>query len=155
MTTNFNILKEIDTDVDLLLTININQKMDIDQAIIQETNSKLIKLKQDIIDLRDTMTMMNEFISLDGEKMDIAEENLVFIDDTILETMPILEEIIELKEEVTNKYLSIKMIGGATTGGILFGAVGSFFGIIPAIVGVGIGIGGGGAVGYLSKFLVK
>jgi len=180
--TNFNILKtqknenmptsiQIDTTKLRELTINMNdtlnsnwnnlkqiqstqciQGIDVDQAIVEETNLKMKELEQDFADLCDAMKIMNELVLLDEEKLEEIEQNVITTDTTILETIPILEQALELKEEIDNKYIAIKVIGGVLAGGFLFGGIGAIFGIIPAVVGAGVGGGGGGIVGYLTKF---
>ena len=180
--TNFNVSKtqknenmptliQIDTTKLRELTINMNdtsnstwnnskqiqgaqciQGIDVDQAIIEETNLKMKELEQDFADLCDAMKIMNELVLLDEEKLEEIEQNVITTDSVILETIPILEQALELKEELDNKYVTLKVIGGVIVGGLLFGGVGSIFGIIPAVVGAGVGGGGGGIVGYLTKF---
>ena len=146
-------LDSLSKDIMILKTMNYDSSnMDVDQAIIKETNTKLLEIERDFNDLCDAVKIMNELIGLDQEKLDYAESNLVEVDNTILETLPILEEAYELKNKMKNKYLTVKIISGATIGGIVIGSIGSVFGIIPGIIGLSVGTGSGGLIGYLTKF---
>jgi rRNA maturation endonuclease Nob1 len=124
-----------------------------DEEIIKETNKQLKEIEQELAGLKELMESMNEMIVLDGEKLDQAEENVVNADQTIEETLPILETTIKEIKEIENKYTVLRVVGGAVVGGVLFGGVGSVFGIIPGLVCTIVGTGGGTAAGYLSKFI--
>ena len=97
--------------------------------------------------------IINEHIVGDEEKLDEIEKNVIEIDNTISETIPILEEVIEIKEQIDDKYKIIKIVGGAIIGGGLCGGVGFIFGIIPGIVGIGLGSGSGVGVAYAAQII--
>ena len=171
MTTNFNVLKVMqlknnnkNENMPEIIQFNIDesnemniinqlQSIDVDKAIIEETNLKLEELQKDFVDLCDALKMLNGLALIDEEKLEEIEENVIQTDTIISDTLPILEQAIELKEDADNMYTTFKVVGGVMIGGIVCGGIGAIFGIVPAIIGVGIGSGSGGAVGYLTKFL--
>lgn len=117
----------------------------VDNAIIEETNMLLENLQQDMLALSEIHLIINENIVLDGEKLDKIEENVIEVDKTIEETLPLLEEVIELKDN----YTFAKIAGGVVVGGTLCGGVGVIFGVVPGIIGLGLGGGGGGVIAYV------
>jgi len=129
---------------------------DVDKAIIDETNMLLEYLEKDMVALSEITLIINENIMIDKEKLDKIEENVIEIDNTISETIPILEKVIEIKEQIDDKYKIIKIVGGAIIGGGLCGGIGFVFGIIPGIVGIGLGTSSGvGAIFAAEKIKDK
>jgi len=129
---------------------------DVDKAIIDETNMLLEYLEKDMVALSEITLIINENIMIDKEKLDKIEENVIEIDNTISETIPILEKVIEIKEQIDDKYKIIKIVGGAIIGGGLCGGIGFVFGIIPGIVGLGLGTSSGvGAIFAADKIKEK
>lgn len=129
---------------------------DVDKAIIDETNMLLEYLEKDMVALSEITLIINQNIVIDQEKLDKIEENVTEIDNTISETIPILEDVIEIKEQIDDKYKIIKIVGGAIIGGGLCGGIGFVFGIVPGIIGFGLGTGSGvGAIFAAQKIKEK
>ena len=103
-----------------------------------------------MISLKETFNIINEFIILDQPKIDKIEENILTANDFINDGNVI---IIDTKEKNKNNYKILKIIGGATIGGICLGGISSIFGIIPGIIGASLGSSTTGlAIGIYNKF---
>jgi len=133
----------------------ITQEFDIDRLMAEDRNKQIKELESEIIELNETMQMVNALIVRDGEKLDIVEDNITKVSQDVEETIIILENTAEQVDGVRNKYTTVKVVSGVVVGGVLLGGIGSIFGIIPAVIGAGIGSGGGGLVGYVSKYFGK
>ena len=139
------VLKEIITDQ--------LKEIESDDKIIEETNKQISEIERDMSDLTDIMKCVQGTIVTDGQKIETIEKHIENADQTILETLPILNEVITTIADINDKYTTLKVIGGAVIGGVLFGGVGSLFGIVPGLVFTGVGSGSGVMIGYLSKYI--
>ena len=127
---------------------NIDSDNEVDKAIIEETNMLLAGLEKDIIALSEISLIINENIVIDGEKLNDIEENVIETDTTLSETIPLLKEVIEIKEQINNKYTILAVIGGTIIGGGI-GSIGFAFGVVPGVIGLSLGTGGGGGIAYV------
>lgn len=126
----------------------IQRSIDVDNEIIKETNSELNKINNDVKDLYEMINTLNELTINDQEKLDNVEINLNITENNITDTLPILEEVIELKESGDNKYTMARVLTGSLIGSLICTPIGALFGLVPSIIGLTIGFGTGAASGY-------
>lgn len=148
MLSEYTLLKKNVTTYTKIKNNNLDSNNEVDKAIIKETNMLLADLEKDMIALSEISLIINENIVADGEKLNKIEENVIEINDILSETLPILEEVIEIKDQINNKYTIIAVIGGTIIGGGL-GGIGFAFGAVPGIIGLGLGASSGGGIAYV------
>lgn len=135
------------------LNMSTFKELNPDTELFNETTKQLQEIERELKDINELMVSFSGLLVKQGEELNNTEDHVVNTNQTIAATLPILEETIEEIKEINNKYITLKIVGGAVLGGILFGGVGSIFGIIPGIVCTGVGTTSGVAVGYLSKYI--
>lgn len=120
------LIHKMDEDLQLLKEIN-------DSRVDVIRTNEIIQIEKELMDLKETLEIMEKIIVSDGHKLDKIEHNIINSTQCIKKTNRIIMEYDKPKLNL------IKIIGGATLGGIVLGGIGSIFGTIPTIIGIGIG----------------
>lgn len=121
---------------------------DVDQKIIEERNTELQRLANDVEVLRETVLMLQELAGEQGELLEVAEEH-------VLESAENVEEAVEIQEKVATKVKKNRLVvwlsGGGAAGGAALGALGFLVnppvGIISMVALSALGFGTGRVVG--------
>ncbi len=99
--------------------------IDVERAIIEETNRDVLALERDLRDLQEISGMLAEHIVQDGEKLDVAEQQVESTEAQAVETVAILKEAEKLNSQ--NMFLSLFLTGGVpASAGVGAGAAGFF-----------------------------
>ena len=134
---------------DILLLKDMNQLEYFDVDLVNCTNKDLEKLYKDLEDLSSTINIFNTIVINSQENIDHIESQTKLIKHNIEDNKIDLQEINQ--KIVLDK---IKLVGGAIITGVLFGGVGSIFGLIPALIGTGSGLCAGGIIGnFINKYI--
>ncbi len=114
-------IDKLHNDIMMLKEINISLKeLNPDIEIIKETNKQIHEIEAELLGINEIITTLNGMIIEQGEKLDKAEENVTTTNEIFDDTLVVLDDVIQEVQNANNRYLPIKMIGGAIIGGALF-----------------------------------
>ena len=141
-------INELEKDLQILKSINLEEfkELNLDENLIDENNKNIKLIENDLQDLSESFKMLLELAHKDQDNLNNIEDNTEKVYEQVKDSDEILKYV--QKNKIYNIKNKIKIIAGVTIGGLLFGGVGSIFGIIPAIVGTGVGTGTGGLFSY-------
>jgi len=121
------------------------RELNTDREIIEQNKQEWIKLEQNLLDLKDSMDFIKEYILIEGVQIEKIDINVAETRQNTESSIDNLNEITILKKNHNSKI--IKIVIGSIICGTLFGGVGACFGILPALGGTCIGCGTGSIIG--------
>jgi hypothetical protein len=119
-------------------------ELDVDELLISQMNKDMKEIEQELSALHELFELLGIHVYKQKEDLEEIEQKVTNSDVNVQIATNTLKEANIIRKKSNKKI--IKIIGGATVGGLLFGGVGAAFGIIPTLVGTGIGIGAGSIV---------
>ena len=139
-------------NVELVKKMNVQfQEFDVDENIINETNKEIKEIEQDLLDIYESMRILNELTNWDTEKIETVELKVNDADLHIKNALDQLNDAIDEYNKANEKWTVIKTVGGATVGAVI-GGVGFVFGAIPGSIIFTLATATGATTGYISKF---
>lgn len=142
--------KKVDNDLQLLKQLNLTE-VDMDDVLINEANQDIKQIEQDLLDLMDSMKILDELVQKDGVKLVIAEQNVYQADNDILKG----DNELEIVTHEYTKGMILKTTIGVLAGAAIVGTpCGIAFGISAALIAGGTGGVIGGSIGFLSKYFI-
>lgn len=118
-----------------------------DTEIIEQNNKEWKALERNLIDLKDSMNFIKEYVTISNTQIIEIENNVTKTNNQLDVTLDNLTKVNVIKQNNNNNIQIIKVITGAIICGTLFGGIGACFGLIPAIGSTSIGLGTGGLIG--------
>jgi Sec7-like guanine-nucleotide exchange factor len=132
-----------------LLHEDFTEVFDGDALVSYQQLEELIKIERDIQDLKNIGTSFHELVEVQGEDLDEIGNTVEHVEVVVEKGVAELEKASGLAELLRSR--TVRTMGGAVVGGLLFGGVGSILGgYIGILFGSGVGTGGGAIVGALS-----
>ena len=117
---------------------------EIDELIMDELNTSMNELGQEIDGINDIFRTLSSMVSIQGEKLDQGEQN---IEQSVVDTEIGVENLAEAEIESKNKFKIVRDVAMVVFGGIC-GTAGFLMGPVVGIGGVVAGLSLGSAAVY-------